>query len=62
VASKRQALEWAARTLDPAWRPLLAHTLADRARGLDPADPPRPGALEASFAFASYALGWAAQR
>lgn len=62
VASKQQALEWAARTLDPSWRPLLEQTIAERSRGFDRADPPRPGALDASFAFEAYALAWAAGR
>lgn len=62
VLSKRQALEWAIQTLDPTWRALLAQTLADRSRGFDPADPPRPGAVDAALAFASYALGRAADR
>lgn len=55
VASKRGALEWAADHLDPRWRPLLTQVIEDRALGWDPADPPRPGSLEATYAFAAYA-------
>jgi len=55
VASKRGALEWARDHLDPRWRPLLTQVIEDRSRGLDPADPPRPGSLEAMYAFAAYA-------
>ncbi|MEU2264556.1 aminoglycoside adenylyltransferase domain-containing protein [Streptomyces sp. NPDC019645] len=55
VASKRGALDWAYRNLDPRWRPLLTQVRDDRERGWDPADPPRPGSLEATYAFAAYA-------
>lgn len=55
VTSKRGALEWAADALDPQWRPLLAQVRDDRALGWDPADPPRPGSLERTCAFAAYA-------
>ena len=58
VASKHAALEWAADTLDPHWRPLLLEVRDDRVRGFDRTDPPRPGAVEASLAFASYAEAW----
>ncbi|MEP7019172.1 MAG: aminoglycoside adenylyltransferase domain-containing protein [Pseudonocardiales bacterium] len=58
VASKQQALKWAARTLDPSWRPLLEQVIADRSRGFDRDDRPRPGALDASFAFEAYAVDW----
>ena len=34
VASKAGALEWAQRTLDARWRPLLAQVRDERARGL----------------------------
>jgi hypothetical protein len=54
VASKRGGLEWARGHLDPRWRPLLTQVLDDRARGWDPADPPRPGSLEATYEFAAY--------
>ncbi|MDH6128229.1 aminoglycoside adenylyltransferase domain-containing protein [Kitasatospora sp. GP82] len=55
VASKRGALEWARETLDPRWRPLLTQVIGDRELGWNPADPPRPGSLEATYAFAAYA-------
>ncbi|HSU03536.1 MAG TPA: aminoglycoside adenylyltransferase domain-containing protein [Nocardioides sp.] len=56
VASKRDALRWAMMHGDPRWRPLLQQVQADRDRGFDPDDVPRPGSLEAARAFASYAL------
>ncbi|MDQ2750756.1 MAG: DUF4111 domain-containing protein [Actinomycetota bacterium] len=59
VASKPAALRWAARTLDPRWRRLLQQTLDDRTRGFGLTDPPRPGSLDASLAFGSYAHEWA---
>jgi hypothetical protein len=62
VASKPAALRWAARTLDPTWRTLVQQTLDDRPRGFVFTDPPRPGAVEASLAFASYAEEWAKSR
>jgi len=55
VASKRGALEWACETLDPRWRPLFVQVIQDRELGWDPADPPRRGSLEATYAFAAYA-------
>lgn len=55
VASKRGALEWARDNLDPRWRPLLTQVIRDRALGWNPADPPRPGSLESTYAFAAYA-------
>ena len=54
VASKRDALRWAMVHGDPVWRPLLQQVLADRERGLDPDDPPRPGSLQAARDFAAY--------
>jgi Domain of unknown function (DUF4111) len=59
VASKRCALEWARDNLDPRWRPLLTQVIEDRALGWDPADPPRPGSLEAAYEFAAYAESFA---
>ena len=55
VTSKRGALQWAQATFDPRWRPLLTQVLEDRARGWDPADPPRPGSFEETTNFAAYA-------
>lgn len=62
VASKHGALEWAQRTLDPRWRPLLGQVRDDRGRGWDPSERPRPGTAAEARAFAAYAVGWAAQR
>lgn len=59
VASKRGALEWAGQHLDPRWRALLTQVMEDRALGWDPAEPPRPGSLEATYAFAAYAQSFA---
>jgi predicted nucleotidyltransferase len=55
VASKQAALEWAKHALPPAWHDLFHQVLADRAIGWDPDDPPRPGTVEATIAFAEYA-------
>lgn len=54
VASKRGAMEWAYNHLDPRWRPLLQQCIEDRSLGRNPAEPPRPGSLEAAFEFAAY--------
>jgi hypothetical protein len=43
VASKTGALEWAMRTLDATWRPLLGQVRDDRTLGFDPDARPRPG-------------------
>ncbi|WP_063806822.1 aminoglycoside adenylyltransferase domain-containing protein [Streptomyces regalis] len=56
VASKRGALEWARAHLDPMWHLLLDQVIEDRNRGFDPADPPRPGSIDAMHAFAAYAV------
>ena len=40
VASKAGALEWAMRTLDPTWRPLLGQVRDDRTLGFDHRHPP----------------------
>ena len=39
---------------DPQWRPLLQQVLADRERGLDPDERPRPGSWEKAREFAAY--------
>ncbi len=62
VASKAGALEWAQRTLDPRWRPLLGQVRDDRQLGWDPNERPRPGSADAARAFASYAVEWASRR
>jgi hypothetical protein len=54
VTSKRGALEWARSTLDPSWRSLLTQVIADRELGRDPNTPPRPGSMDATYAFAEY--------
>jgi hypothetical protein len=61
VTSKRAALEWAME-LDPRWVPLLTQVRDDRARGWDPEEPPRPGSLEAAYAFAAWCREWASAR
>jgi hypothetical protein len=60
VASKTGALEWAQRTLDPRWRPLLGQVRDDRSLGWDPDERPRPGSAAAGREFAAYAVEWAA--
>jgi predicted nucleotidyltransferase len=60
VTSKRMALEWGRRELDPRWEPLLVQARDDRALGWDPLDPPRQGGLEAALAFAAWCEAWAA--
>ena len=57
VASKPAALRWAADTLDPEWRPLLAQVAEDRLTPWRPVDPPRPGSMERALEFAAYAEG-----
>jgi hypothetical protein len=59
VSSKRAALDWAAETLGPRWRPLIAQVIADRA-AWDPDERPPAGSVAASKAFAAYALEWVA--
>ncbi|WP_147915838.1 aminoglycoside adenylyltransferase domain-containing protein [Ruania zhangjianzhongii] len=61
VASKSGALEWALRTLDPSWRPLLGQVRDERGLGWDPSHPPRPGEADAARGFVADALTWAAQ-
>jgi hypothetical protein len=58
VASKAGALEWAIRTLEPRWRPLLAQVRDERRIGWDPNQPPRPGEADAARAFVAYAAAW----
>lgn len=61
VASKQGALEWAQRTLDPRWRPLLGQVRDDRQLGWNPNDRPRQGSADAARAFAAYAVERAAR-
>jgi hypothetical protein len=56
VASKTGALEWALRTLEPRWRPLLAQVRDDRGLGWDPHRPPRPGEVDAARGLVAAAL------
>lgn len=56
VASKQGALEWALRTLEPRWRPLLAQVRDERGLGWQPNQPPRPGEADTARAFVAYAL------
>ncbi|MFB7109717.1 aminoglycoside adenylyltransferase domain-containing protein [Streptomyces sp. NPDC056291] len=53
-ASKRAALLWAADHLDLRWSGLIRQVLDDRRLGLDFNDPPRPGSVERTVAFAEY--------
>jgi hypothetical protein len=53
VVSKPAALGWARDTLDPAWRDLIRQASEDRALPWN--DPPRPGSVAATLAFAEYA-------
>jgi hypothetical protein len=62
VASKPGAVEWAQRSLDARWRPLLAQVRDDRGLGWDPQERPRPGSAEEARAFAAYAVAWAGRR
>ena len=56
VASKAGALEWAMRTLDPTWRPLLGQVRDDRTLGFDRDTQPRPGSAQTAREFAAYAV------
>lgn len=60
VASKTAALEWAQRSLDPRWRPLLGQVRDDRQLGWNPKQPARPGSADAARAFMVYAVATAA--
>lgn len=59
VISKRAALLWGEQHLNPRWVHLLRTTREDRERGWDPADPPRPGSLEESYAFGTWCRNYA---
>jgi hypothetical protein len=62
VASKTGALEWAMRTLDPKWRPLLGQVRDDRTLGFDINTRPPPGSAQSAREFAAYAVQWAVRR
>jgi hypothetical protein len=53
IVSKPAALEWAKRALAPGWSPLIQQVIDDRPLPWN--DPPRPGSVEATIAFADYA-------
>ena len=53
ITSKPAALEWAKDALDPEWRGLIAQVIEDRPLPWN--DPPRPGAVDQTLAFAEYA-------
>jgi hypothetical protein len=53
VASKSGSLEWASRSLDAKWRPLLGQVRDDRSLGYDAAQRARPGSADAARAFAT---------
>jgi len=60
VTSKAAGLEWALSAVAPVWHDLLAHAVADRPAKWN--DPPRPGSIEPTRAFAEYAKEYAAGR
>ena len=53
ITSKQNALEWAKSALPERWHGLIQQTIADRP--LPWTDPPRPGSVERTIAFAEYA-------
>lgn len=53
ITSKPAALAWAKDALDPEWRGLIAQVIEDRPLPWN--DPPRPGSVEQTLAFAEYA-------
>lgn len=55
VTSKRRAMEWAIGRCGAGWEPLLRQVIADRPLGFDLDQPPRPGSVAMSLAFAGYA-------
>ena len=57
VTSKRAGMEWARQSLAADWVDLIDQVVADRGARWN--DPPRPGSVEASKAFAHYATGLA---
>ena len=53
ITSKPAALEWAKGALDPEWRGLFEQVIEDRRLPWN--DPPRPGSVERTLAFAEHA-------
>ena len=56
VATKHGALEWALRTLEPQWQPLLGQVRDERRLGWDPARGPRPGEAAAARSFVAHVV------
>jgi hypothetical protein len=56
VASKQGALEWALRTLERHWQPLLAQVRDERSLGWEPDRPPRAGEADTARMFVGYVL------
>ena len=54
MTSKKAALLWAKDHLDPRWSGLIQQVLDDRQFGWDPNQPPRPGSVAQTLAFANY--------
>jgi Domain of unknown function (DUF4111) len=54
VATKHGALEWALRTLEPRWQPLLGQVRDERHLGWDPIRLPRPGEAGAARSFVAH--------
>jgi hypothetical protein len=55
VTSKKAALVWAKEVLPSEWHELAQQVLDDRVLGWKPIDPPRPGSVESTIAFAEFA-------
>jgi hypothetical protein len=60
ITSKPGALEWGLATLDQRWHALIRNAQEDRQ--LPWQDPPRPGSVEETYAFADYAVERARSR
>jgi hypothetical protein len=57
VTSKREAAEWALRTLDDEWRSLIERALADRPHAVGRVrEPAEPEAVRRIQAFANYVV------
>jgi hypothetical protein len=61
VTSKKAALLYARDSLDPRWSALIQQVIDDRSLGWDPGEPPRPGSVQQTLAFADYAKALAAR-
>jgi aminoglycoside adenylyltransferase-like protein len=60
VSSQKTALLWAKDALDPDWPGLIQQVVDDRSLGWDPYEPPRPGSVAPTIAFAEHAKARAA--